>query len=154
MVEQAPMAELIPLVHPWIDQSRAPLYELTFPAETTDQALAALCAARERWATRATYRVAWVVNLAGVLQAPASQRRIFGEHLKRFEPHDKAYNQGSALIVPNTFVRGLVTAVFWLNPPSFPNQCFATAGDARIWAEQQLKSAGVAMPLPPAPPPR
>ncbi|HKU41416.1 MAG TPA: hypothetical protein VJR89_24835 [Polyangiales bacterium] len=142
------MVELIPLLHPWIDQSRAPLYELTFPPETTDQALTALCAARERWAVRANYRVAWVVNLAGVLQATANQRRLFGEHLKRFESHDKAYNQGSALVVPNTFVRGIVTAVFWLNPPSFPNQCFATPEAAREWAAEQLKAAGVTMPPP------
>lgn len=142
------MVELIPLVHPWIDQARAPLYELTFPSQTSDQALSALCSARERWSLRATYRVAWVVNLAGIVQAPASQRRIFGEHLKRFERHDKTYNQGSALIVPNTFLRGVVTAVFWLNPPSFPNQCFGAAADARFWAEQQLRAAGIELPSP------
>ena len=142
------MSELIPLVHPWIDQSRAPLYELTFPPETTDQALMALFSARECWALRAHYRVAWVVNLAGVLRASAGQRRLVGEHLKRFESHDVTYNQGSALIVPNTFVRGLVTAVFWLNPPSFPNQCFATTEDAREWATQRLGAAGVRLPPP------
>jgi hypothetical protein len=89
------------------------------------------------------------VNLAGILQATANQRRLFSEHLKRFEPHDLAYNQGSALLVPNTFVRGIVTAVFWLKPPSFPNECFATIEDARAWAERQLLAVGVTAPPPP-----
>ena len=97
--------------------------------------LLALCSARERWAQRAMYRVAWVVDLSGVLSATAQQRNLFSERFKRIEPHDRAYNQGSALIVPNAFVRGIVTAVFWLKPPSFPNQCFPDAKQAFAWAE-------------------
>jgi hypothetical protein len=146
---RVPFSDLIALVHPWIDQSRAPLYELTFPSQTTDQELTQLCAARERWAMRANYRVAWVVNLAGIVQATAGQRKLFSEHLKRFEPHDIAYNQGSALLVPNAFVRGIVTAVFWLKAPRFPNECFATIEDARAWAEHQLNVGGETAPPPP-----
>ena len=134
--------DLVPLVHPWIDQSRAPIYVLTFPSQATDSELLALCSARERWAQRAMYRVAWVVDLSGVLSASAQQRNLFSEHLKRFESHDRAYNQGSALIVPNAFVRGIVTAVFWLKPPNFPNQCFPDAKQAFAWAEKQLYPDG------------
>lgn len=130
--------DLVPLVHPWIDQSRAPIYVLTFPSQATDAEVMAMCTARERWAQRAMYRVAWVVDLSGVLSATAQQRSLFSEHLKRFEAHDRAYNQGSALIVPNSFVRGIVTAVFWLKPPSFPNQCFPDAAQAYAWAQKQL----------------
>jgi hypothetical protein len=143
-----PSHDLISLIHPWIDQSRAPLYELTFPSETSDQELTQMCVARERWAQRANYRVAWVVNLSGIVQATAGQRRLFSEHLKRFEPHDLAYNQGSALWVPNTFVRGIVTAVFWLKPPSFPNQCFGSIEEARAWAEEKLNLGGATTPPP------
>jgi hypothetical protein len=134
------MIDLIPLVHPWIDQSRAPIYELTFPKQASLEEVAALCSARERWAQRANYRVAWVVNLTGIMEATARQRTLFSEHLKRFEPHDVAYNQGSALIVPNAFVRGIVTAIFWMKPPLFPNECFATIEEARAWAGQQLNA--------------
>ena len=109
-----------------------------------------MCVARERWALRANYRVAWVVSLAGIVQATAGQRRLFGEHLKRFESHDVAFNQGSALLVPNPFVRGILTAVFWLNPPRFPNECFGTLVEAREWAEQRLSEGGVSV-LPPRP---
>ena len=151
---RVPSNDLVPLVHPWVDQSRAPLYEMTFPSETSDQELFQLCQARERWAQRATYRVAWVVNLAGILQATAQQRKIFSEHLKRFEPHDLAYNLGSALLVPSPFVRGIVTAIFWLKQPRFPNECFGTLEEARVWAEQQLQAGGVTAPPPRTSPPR
>jgi hypothetical protein len=132
---------MLQLEHAWIDASRAPLYELTFPSDTTDQALLAFCEARERWAERAKFKVAWVVNLAGITSATARQRSLFSEHLKRFEHHDIAYNQGSALIVPNAFVRGIVTAVFWLKQPRFPNECFSTRGEAIAWAAERLALA-------------
>jgi hypothetical protein len=91
-----------------------------------------------------------VVNLAGILEATARQRTLFSEHLKRFEPHDVAYNQGSALLVPNAFVRGIVTAIFRMKPPLFPNECFSTLEEARTWAERQLNARGMSL----APPPR
>ncbi|HEX3597591.1 MAG TPA: hypothetical protein VHU80_20925, partial [Polyangiaceae bacterium] len=84
------------------------------------------------------YPVAWVVDLAGLKMATATQRRIFSAHLTRFEPHDLAYNRGSALVVPNAVVRGLVTAVFWLKQPRFPTECFSTYDEAVAWARARL----------------
>lgn len=132
------MPTLVPLAHPWIDATRAPIYGIKFPPETTDEELVRFAEARERWASVAKYKVAWVVDLAGIIKATATQRRLFSEHLERFEPHDIAYNQGSALIVPNALVRGLVTAVFWLKPPRFPTECFSTYDEAFIWAATRL----------------
>jgi hypothetical protein len=132
------MARLVRLAHPWINEARAPLYELVFPAHASDDEVIGLCEAREAWATVAAYPVAWVVDLGSIMEATARQRKLFSEHLKRFEPHDLAFNRGSALIVPNAFVRGVVTAVFWLKQPRFPNECFATRHEATAWAEQRL----------------
>jgi hypothetical protein len=130
---------LVPLQHPFIDASRAPIYVMEFGEKTTDDELKSCCDARENWAKVAQYKVAWVVDLSRILEVTAKQRRIFADHLARFEPHDIAFNQGSALIVPNTFLRGVVTAIFWLKPPRFPNQTFGTRTDAFAWAESQLR---------------
>lgn len=137
------MTPLIRIDHPWIDEAKAPLYQLTFPPETSDQELLKMCSARERWAERAHYPVAWVVDLGSIMKATARQRSLFSEHLARFEHHDVSFNQGSALIVPNAFVRGIVTAVFWMKSPRFPNECFATRDAAIIWAIERLRAAGV-----------
>lgn len=83
--------------------------------------------------------VAWVVDLSAIREASASQRKIFAEHLARFEAHDIAYNCGSALVVPSAVLRGLVTAVFWVKPPKFPNQLFEKREDALAWATRQLR---------------
>jgi len=130
--------EYLEIDHPWVSHRHVPIYEWTFPAEATDQELDAFVLAREEWARRAHYPVAWVVEMSNLTKANAKQRRMFAEHLKRFEEHDVQWNGGSALIVPSGWLRGLVTAVFWISPPKFPHQAFAKRTDALEWAQLQL----------------
>jgi hypothetical protein len=129
------------IAHPWIDESRAPLYVWSFPATLDDDELARCCEARERWAEVARFPVAWIVDLENLGGATARQRKLFGDHLARFEPHDVAWNQGSAIVAKNQIVRGLVTAVFWLQVPKFPHQVFATRTEAAVWAKARLAEA-------------
>lgn len=135
---EQPTTEYLEIEHPWVSHKHVPIYEWAFPAEATDEELTAFFRAREEWATRAHYPVAWVVELSNLTKANAKQRRMFAEHLKRFERHDVLWNAGSALVVPSGWLRGLVTAVFWLSPPKFPNQAFAKRSDALEWAQLQL----------------
>ena len=133
------MSGMVLLQHPWIDSSRAPLYVLTFPSSTTDAELSACCVAREVWAEQVRYPVAWVVDLSAIRAVTARQRRIFGEHLGRVERHNITYNQGAALIVPSTVLRGVVTATFWIKAPRFTYQLFATRKEGLEWAQERLR---------------
>jgi hypothetical protein len=130
--------EYLEIEHPWVLHRHVPIYEWAFPAEPTDEELAAFIRAREEWADKARYPVAWVVELSNLTKTTATQRKMFAEHLKRFEHHDVRWNGGSALVVPSGWLRGLVTAVFWLAPPKFPHQAFAKRSDALEWAQLQL----------------
>lgn len=140
MVETStnPASGYIEIDHPWVLHQNMPIYEWSFPPNVTDDEIRAFAEARERWAERAQYPVAWVVDLSHITKATATQRRMFADHLKRFEPHDVLWNGGSALVVPSGWIRGLVTAVFWLSPPKFPNQAFGTRAEAFSWARLQL----------------
>ena len=133
------MSALIPIHHAWIDESRAPLYLLKFPTSTTDEELIACCEAREVWAERVRYPVAWVVDLSRIRTVTARQRQIFGAHLGRMERHNLAYNRGASLIVPSAVLRGMVTAAFWLRPPRFPHRMFASRAEGLRWAAEQLR---------------
>ena len=128
----------VEIEHPWVQHRHVPIYEWAFPPQATDEELTAFIQAREEWAKRAHYPVAWVVELSNLTKATATQRRMFADHLKRFEEHDVRWNGGSALVVPSGWLRGLVTAVFWLSPPKFPHQAFAKRSDALEWAQLQL----------------
>jgi hypothetical protein len=129
------------VAHPWVDSSRAPVYVITFPVSATDEMVQSFATAREAWAQHCKSPVAWVVDLSAIREAPASQRRLFAEHLARFEPHDIAYNCGSALVVPNALVRGIVTAIFWIKAPKFPHQLFQKREDAVVWATRNVRAS-------------
>jgi hypothetical protein len=78
---------------------------------------------------------------AHVARAPRSTntlRNALAEHLKRFHEFGVRWNVGSALIVPNPWLRGLVTAVTWLSPPKFPYRLCSEPIEAERWAKKQL----------------
>ena len=133
-----PTTEYIEIDHPWISKDLMPIYRWTFPSEATDEALRACLVAREDWANRAHYYTAWVIDMSNITTAPATQRKALAEHLKRFDEFGVRWNAGSALIVPNPWLRGLVTAVTWFSPPRFPYQLFSESLAAESWAEKQL----------------
>ena len=130
--------EYIEIQHPWYGNEEMPLYRWTFPEVATDEDLAACLEAREHWGLRARYEVAWVIDLSNLTNASATQRKMFVDHLKRFEWHNNRWNTGSAVIVPNGWLRGLVTAVFWFSPPDFPTKICANVQQGEQWARQQL----------------
>jgi len=140
MADAAPesRSSYVEIDHPWVSHKHVPIYEWTFPAEASNEVLTAFIRARENWAAEAQYPVAWVVDLSNLMTTSAMQRKMFAEHLRRFEGHDVQWNGGSALIVPRAWLRGLVTAVFWISPPKFPHQAFAKRTDALEWAQLQL----------------
>lgn len=116
------------------------MYIWRFPSTVTDAEVIAAMEAREHWAKGARHRCAWVVDLRELLRVPPHQRKLFAEHLKRFEPHDIKYNCGSAIVLSNAWLRGLVTTVFALNPPKFPNRTVASIDEGLKWANAQLQS--------------
>ena len=133
-----PLAEYIEIDHPWFSNDLMPIHRWTFPSEATDEELRVSIRAREDWAIRARYPMAWVIDLSNVTKAPATQRRALAEHLKRFGELSGPWYAGSALIVPTSWLRGLVTAVTWISPPKFPYQVFSEPTDAERWATKQL----------------
>lgn len=115
-----------------------PVYRWTFPEEATDDEVLACLEARRDWALRANYPVAWIVDCSRVKKVTATQRQAFAEHIEWFAPHDERWNAGSALVVPNRWLQGMVTAIFWFSKPGCPHKTFTQAADAEAWARNQL----------------
>lgn len=133
-----PQAFHVPLEHPWVRHELVPVYEWAFPAHPTDVELSSFIEARNRWARLVQYPVAWLVDLSHMTTATPVQRKTFAEHVKSFEPFDMKYTAGVAAIVPNPLMRGLVTAVYWITPPKFPNRVFARREEGITWLRKQL----------------
>jgi hypothetical protein len=131
------------IAHEWVSSRHAPLYELTFPAAASDERVAALCRALEFWHARYDHPYAWVFNLSLIEDAPAVQRQMFRDHMVKVRDHETRFHQGVGLVVPNAFLRGLVTATFWFVQPKFKHEAFASHEQAFDWARRQLEAKGL-----------
>jgi hypothetical protein len=137
------------LNHPWLKQVEATLFLQQYPRTGTDEELKGMIDAVERLVFSLNSPYAWLVDLGGVLGAPASQRRLFSEHEDRTKEHDRKFNAGSALLSRSAITTGIITAVFWLSKPSYPTKVFSDVRDAERWARTQLKERGVDIGLEP-----
>jgi hypothetical protein len=125
-------------LHPWLDVSHAPIYQHNFPEDAPYEEVMAFIDAWEKTATARPEPYGVVVDLTHVLRAPPAVRRAFADQDKRMAEFDRKFCAASALVVPNVFARGVVTAIFWLSPPVYPYKFFATVADGQQWVKQQL----------------
>jgi hypothetical protein len=77
---------------------------------------------------------------------PASQRRIAADWVKRNDPVAKVATVGGATVTPSPILRGIMTAVFWLQPSSRPMHLVATRPEGMLKGIQLLEEEGVRLP--------
>ncbi len=136
------MGALFPkLEHPWVDDSEAPLYVMTYPPQNTDQDLIDRHAEIGEWYKTVDKPIAWVVDCTNIAKAPATQRKIVSNHEKMTKPYAERFNAGVGIVITSDWVRGLLTAIFWISPPPYAYKVFATKEQAKIWAKEKLTRA-------------
>jgi hypothetical protein len=62
--------------------------------------------------------------------APASQRKAAAQHSARHEELQKRTVVGSGIVITSAVMRGVITAVFWIRPPSIPTKLVASRDEA------------------------
>jgi hypothetical protein len=137
------MGRYLPIKHPWVDSSQAPVYQVTFPASASDAKVLSYCRAIESWSTHVAHPVAWLMDLSRVEQVSAQQRAIIAKFMKGMEAFDRRCNKGTALILRSALMRGVATAIFWLYDPLFPHRTFAEPAEGRDWLHDTLREAGI-----------
>ena len=45
---------------------------------------------------------------------------------------------GVAMVFDSAFLRGILTAIFWVRKPPYPTQVFRTVAEAKTWAKALL----------------
>jgi hypothetical protein len=139
------MSPVILPQHPWISLIEFPLYKMAFPNAGNDADLAAMNEDVLRISKAMDSPYAWVVDMSKVATCTAYQRKLVADNDIALREYERKNLVCSAIVADSTLTRGLLTAVFWLAPPIYPYKIFATAGEAEIWARQQLKERGVVM---------
>jgi hypothetical protein len=127
--------------HPWLGQLDDALFVQSFPRTMTDVELASFLEATAKLVFGKHSPYAWVVDVGGLLHASAKQRRMFADFEMRVREHDRRFCAGAAIFAPHPITRGIVTAVFWLSPPSYPYLVTGSLAEAHAYARHKLALA-------------
>jgi hypothetical protein len=85
-----------------------------------------------------------ITDIARMRQvAPAGQRTIAAEWLKRNAALARRTSVGGATVSPSAILRGIITAVFWLQPSPTPFFVLATRHEAMAKGIELLQGARV-----------
>jgi hypothetical protein len=77
---------------------------------------------------------------------PASQRQYTGAWNKRTFALSRAAGLGGATVTPSAILRGIITAVFWIQPPATPSFAVGTRDEAMLKGVEMLDAAGALLP--------
>jgi hypothetical protein len=74
---------------------------------------------------------------------PANQRQFTAEWIKRTGPLSRAASVGGATVTPSAILRGIITALYWLQPSPSPTYAVATRHDGMLKGIEMLEEASV-----------
>jgi hypothetical protein len=96
---------------------------------------------------RSRQRCFQVTDLTRIQELPtASQRKYAGEWTTRTTELQKKTSIGGANVTPSAIVRGIITAIHWIQRPATPVAFFATRPEAMVHAVSMLEGASVLLP--------
>ena len=73
----------------------------------------------------------------------AAQRKRIADWQQEIEPLSGRFNVGSAMVIPNTLIRGALTAINWVNSPVSPQFHASSLVEGYDWCVAQLAAAGI-----------
>jgi hypothetical protein len=132
-----------PIPHPWIDSGRAPMYVARMPSPMPLHELMGFCTAREQWSANTVGPVAFVVDISRLTtkDATARHREVFAEHMKRFEAFESQHTAAVGIVASSAVTRSIVSAVFWLQNPTFAYCVAPTVEEAIVFVQARLELA-------------
>jgi hypothetical protein len=132
----------MPSVHPRKTaylRDEGPIVTVTPPPELTDEALASILKGLEDCLARGSpYVLIFDLSQAGI-PSPV-QRATLAAHIRKNKPRSARWVWAMAMVAPSPVVRGMLTAILWLEPLPVTHQVFATLSEARSWARWQAGS--------------
>jgi hypothetical protein len=128
-------------VHPWVDQSHAPILVINYPEPLPDEEFVKFVDLIEKWVFATTEKHAWVIRLVNFNPA---QRKLMADSQNRRMSHEKKYNACLAFVAERPMLRGVLTAIFWFSPPPFPYEIFKDERSAVAWAKERMSGAAPA----------
>lgn len=120
-------------------RDEGPIVTVTPPPELTDEALASILQGLEACLARGSpYVLIFDLSQSGV--PTAVQRATLAAHIRKNKSRSQRWVRGIAVVAPSPIVRGMLTAIFWLEPLGVTHEVLSTVAEARNWARWRAAS--------------
>ena len=128
-----------------IDESRWPLVVVTFDGDATDDEYRAYMNERTaQLARREKHATILDGRTCGAM--PPSQRKMQADWQREHAELVRQYTLGLAFLIQSPVLRGVLTAVLWMQPLSAPHHVAGTWPEAERWTIERLRAAGLSVP--------
>ena len=128
-----------------INETRFPLVEIAFAKPISDEDIRSFCD-KMRALAHGGRRYASVFDTRGVFSIPSNQRKEMADLQVELSGASAKVVVVACLAFPNPIARGVVTAINWATPPSFPQRYFDSVESARQHAISALRAEGLEVP--------
>jgi hypothetical protein len=124
------------------DDTSFPLVEIRFEPPVCEGDIDVFCE-KMRALAHGGRRYASVFNTHGVLDIDPQQRRRMTALQLELAAASARVVVVACLAFSNQLTRGVVTAINWSSPPSFPQRSFDSVAEARVYAVARLRAEGL-----------
>ncbi len=128
---------------PRIDLSRHPLVIVTFDGLATDREFEEYLSAMTRQILDRNELSVTILDASRSGRAPATQRKKQAEWLQQHQARLRQYSLGTAFVITSPLVRGVLTAILWMQSLPTPHTVVGTFAEAERWALERLAAAGL-----------
>ena len=128
-----------------IDERGWPLVVIAFRGPVTDAEFDGYLSGQSA-RLRRREKLAVVIDAIQAGETPAKQRKKQAEWQREHHDELEHYMAGMAFAIASPMIRGILTAIFWMQPLPCPHHVSPTFDGAVSWARGQLHRAGVELP--------
>ena len=125
-----------------IDETRWPLVLVTFDGVSPEPEFDAYLERMATFLDRKT-PTATVLDATRAGATPPIQRKKQADWMKTHEASLRRYSAGTAFVISSPMVRGILTAILWMQPMPQEHVVVATLPEAMKWAREKLRARGV-----------
>ncbi len=129
-----------------IDEKRFPLVLVTFEGSVPNDQFEQYLRGMDRMLSRRQPNVT-ILDATRSDRSPAVQRKMQADWIKTNREALEQYSCGTAFVISSPLVRGVLTAILWMQPLPQGYTVVATLAEAEDWAVGRLRQRGVEAPV-------
>jgi hypothetical protein len=127
------------------DYQRSPLVVIQWPVEWGAGELQLFMEEMTNMVRREE-RIAVLNDIRRTRAPTAAERKLIAAAVSESDLYFHKYVVGWADVSSSALIRGIVTAILWMNPSRYPHSIHGSVIDGEKWCRKQLKDAGVDVP--------